>query len=232
MRGVPTAGRPDGRARPRLLQNRTARITRGTLHIGYHRGVAGTDISDPPSAGTVLVVGWPARPLWRGVVVVAIVAVSLGFGVAAWRLEKHYSDLAGSEDLGWLGTALANGSSLRTAWVGWAAAALFGYSTLRVLRGRPEPPSVGAVASVSAIRGSLRRELELVRGALTAVGALAALDLGRALVFVIAAVSGNALARDRVGWVLVEAAGLVVATAVLAVWCAAFRQQCRDLGAL
>jgi hypothetical protein len=168
----------------------------------------------------------------RAFVVVAVVALALVSGGAALHLEEHYSDLAGSEELTWLGTALANGSSIRTAWVGWAAAVLFGYSTVRVLRGRPEPPRVGPGATVSAIRASLRRELNLVRMALTAVALVAALDVGRAVVFAIAALNGTALARDRIVWVLVEAAGLVVASAVLGVWCAAFRQQCRNLGAL
>ena len=202
------------------------------MRIGYHRGVAGTETSDDRSAGPALVVGWPRRPRLRGFVVVAVVALALVSGGAALRLEEHYSDLAGSEELNWLGTALANGSSIRTAWVGWAAAVLFGYSTVRVLRGRPEPPRVGAGASVSAMRASMRRELNLVRFALTAVGLVAALDVGRAVVFAIAALNGNALARDRIVWVLVEAAGLVAASAVLTVWCAAFRQQCRNLGAL
>jgi hypothetical protein len=195
--------------------------------------VAGSDALDAPSAGPSLMAGWPRQRPWRVVVAIAAAGAALGLGIAAWRLEAHYADLATTEDLNWLGTVLANGSSARTAWVGWAAALFFALSTVRVIRGRPEPPAgVDPSASVSTLRAALRRELNLVRCALTAVGLLTVFELGRASATATAAAGGNALARDRVGWVVVEAGGLVAATAVLAVWCAAFRRQCRDLGAL
>jgi hypothetical protein len=201
--------------------------------MGYDREVPGSDAPDAPSTGPALAAGWPRRWPWRALVAIAVAGAAAGVGIAAWRLEAHYAGLAATEDLNWLGTLLANGSSPRTAWVGWVAALLFGLSALRVVRGRPEPPAgMDASASVSAMRAGLRRELNLVRCALTVVGLLTALDLGRAAATAAAAAGGDALARDRVAWVLVEAAGLVAATALLALWCAAFRRQCRDLGAL
>lgn len=202
--------------------------------IGYDRAVSDSDRSRPAARAVPLIAGWPADPRARAVLIAAITAIAIGFGVVAIKAERHYADLAASgADLNPVATLIGDGSGARTAWIGWAAAVLFALSTLRVLRGNPEPPAgVDVSASVAAMRAALRRELDLVRRALTAVGLLCALEVGRAALFAAEAVRTPGLARDRLGWTVLEVGGLVAATAVLALWCAGFRRQCRDLGAL
>lgn len=162
-------------------------------------------------------------------------ALAAGVGVASLLLQGHEAEAeAAGADLSLLGRLAADGSTARTAWVGWAAALAFGVSTVRVLRGPPEPPVARDPhrLSVGQMRAALRREHRVVAMAMRCVLAVALLDGGRALVYGAAAVGGSAVATGSVAAVVVEAAGLVAAAAVLAVWVRAFRRQLETLGAL
>jgi hypothetical protein len=57
-------------------------------------------------------------------------------------------------------------------------------------------------------------------------------DVARAARYLVAAVSGDAVARSSLIATLIEAAGLAVAAAVLAMWAGSFRQQLERVGAV
>lgn len=164
-------------------------------------------------------------------------AVALTGGYTILRLQVHY---VGKEDDGltlsrWT-QLLADGSGIRTSVGPWLAAVLFGLTARRVLTRAPEPPLGVAgepTATVGEMRRGLRRELHQMRWLLLVVAALAAIDLGRLTVdLAYTVVRHNSVARVQLGWTAIEASGLVVAAAALAVAVVGFRRQVRDLGAI
>ena len=176
-------------------------------------------------------------PRTQLVLVVALAVLACGWGVGMLVLQHRLVDmeLAG-RSFGGLASLFAGGSSRGTAWPGWAAAFFFVAAVLRIARGRPEPPAGrprgGGEWTVSGMRAALRREYRLVRVALGAVDLLAMFDLGRAAVYVVASLTGDALARSDVVTVCVEAAGLVAAAVALTAWVLIFRRQLETWGAL
>ena len=177
--------------------------------------------------------GWPAARWPRALAIAVITAVSFGVGVGSLLLQRHYADAAGGgADLGRFTQLLADGSGPRTAWEGWTAAVLITISTLRVRRGSIEPPRRTVGQGVAGLRAALRREYDAVRGCLSVVAVLGAIDGARLLVYAGAAVTGSQLARDNLGWILVEAAGLWAAAASLLWWTLSFRERLRQVSAL
>jgi hypothetical protein len=163
-------------------------------------------------------------------VVVAAGCVALG----AWSLtvQHHYAGLNGG---GRVATLLARGSSAATAWEGWAAAAFFLVALIRLRRGAPEPPAGRTPVeelTLQQLRGGLVREYTVVRIGLVVLCVVSLVDAARAARYLVAAVSGDALARTALPATLVEAAGLVAATVVLGVWAGSFREQLVRMGAL
>jgi hypothetical protein len=153
-------------------------------------------------------------------------------GVQSLAIQHHFAEQQGG---GRLATLLAQGSSVATAWEGWAAALFFLVALTRLRRGAPEPPAGRTpVEDLTAgqLRAGLVREYSVVRAALVILCVVALVEATRAARYVIAAVSGDALARASLAATLVEAAGLVVATAVLVLWAAGFRHQLDRVGAL
>jgi hypothetical protein len=177
--------------------------------------------------------GWPVTRWPRALAIALIAAVSCGIGVGSLLLQRHYADAAaGGADLGRLTQLLADGSGPRTSWEGWTAAVLIAFSTLRVRRGSIEPPRRTAGRGVAGMRAALRREYDAVRGCLSVVAVLGAIDGARLLVYAGAALTGSQLARDDLGWILVEAAGLWAAAAALLWWTVSFRERLRQVSAL
>jgi hypothetical protein len=167
--------------------------------------------------------------------VIAPLVVGVGCIVlGAWSLavQHHFAAETGG---GRMATLLAHGSSVATAWEGWAAAVFFLVALLRLRRGAPEPPAGRTPVeelSLGQLRAGLRREYTAVRVALVILGAVSLVDAARASRYVVAAASGDALARSSLLATVVEACGLVVATVVLALWAATFRRQLDRVGAL
>jgi hypothetical protein len=177
--------------------------------------------------------GWPSGRWPRVLAIALIAAVSFGVGVGSLLLQRHYADAAGGgADLGRFTQLVADGSGPRTSWEGWTAAVLIAISTLRVRRGSIEPPRQRAGQGVAGMRAALRREYDAVRGCLSVVAVLGAIDAARLLVYVGAAITGSQLARDNLGWNLVEASGLWAAAASLLWWTVSFRERLRQVSAL
>jgi hypothetical protein len=176
-------------------------------------------------------------PGWkRASTAVGVAAAAVAWGIVSLRLQEHFSaEVQAGADLNPLAQLLADGSSARTAWIGWAAAGLFQLAVVRLWIGPPEPPvgrPDGRRWTATEMRASLRTEHSVVRSALVAVGSLAAIDAGRALVYVVASARGFSVARETLGATLVEAAGLGAATAILALWRWRFGQMLQRWGAL
>ena len=175
--------------------------------------------------------GRGVRLLWLAAVLVVAGAV----GIATLALQRHFAgEQSAGADLGVVSSVLADGSSARTAWPGWLAAFLFLLSLLRLTRGRPEPPAGHEPQggwTATAMRRALLREYASVRLALVIVAFVAAVDAGRAAVYSVAAIGGDAVARGSLGGVLVEAGGLVAAAAALAVWAWLFARRLTTWGA-
>jgi hypothetical protein len=193
-------------------------------------------LTGPPAAAHAepsVFQGWPAARWPRALTIALITAASFGIGVGSLLLQRHYADAAaGGADLGRVTQLLADGSGPRTAWEGWTAAVFIAVSTLRVRRGPIEPPRRTAGQGVVGMRAGLRREYDAVRGCLSAVAVLAAVDAARLLVYIGAALTGSQLARDNLGWILIEAAGLWAAAASLLWWTVSFRERLRQVSAL
>ncbi len=168
----------------------------------------------------------------RALVVVAVAAAAGVAGDALYRLEAHLDvqRVAGAS-LNPVQNLLANGSSIRTAWVGWLAALFFIAAALRVRRG-PLEPAAGRASlerlNATQLRSGLRREYLLVRLLLVAVALVAAVDCARACAIAIAAARLDA----SVAWAVAEAAGLVAAGAALALWAWWFGADLRRLAAI
>lgn len=176
------------------------------------------------------------HPVGRVIVVWALAVLAVGAGVGTLLAQRRFSaELSSGADLNVVATLLGDGSSPRTAWPGWVAAAFFGAAVLRLWRGRPEPPAgrpPGGRWTVADIRSALRREFAVVRTAIIAVGLVALLDAARAAVYVVAAVTGDHVAQSTVVATLVEAAGLVAAASVLTLWGVLFARLLERWGAL
>jgi hypothetical protein len=170
---------------------------------------------------------------------VAVAVVAAACGVAGTLLVRLHQTLAGQlaahMALNPLQTLIATGSSLRTLWPGWVAALCFAAAVVRLRRGATEPPP-GRTAvehqTLSQLRGGLRREYRVVRGALLVVCVLAAVDVARTFASGIAVQAGDAQIATTMPATVAEALGYVAAAAVLAVWARAFGAEVRRLGAL
>jgi hypothetical protein len=165
------------------------------------------------------------------------VPLVLGAGCAAlgaWSLsiQHRYASQGGGGRVAWL---LAHGSSAATAWEGWAAAVFFLVALLRLRRGAPEPPAGRTPVeelTLAQLRSGLVREYTVVRVALVILGAVSLTDAARAARYLVAAASGDALARTALAATVVEACGLLVAAIVLGLWAVSFREQLGRVGAL
>jgi len=176
------------------------------------------------------------RPVWRVLILWALAIAAVGVGIAALAGQRHFAaELSSGADLNVVATLLGDGSSPRTAWPGWLAAAFFGLALLRLWRGRPEPPAgrpPGGRWTAADIRSALRREFGAVRAAIIVLALVALVDFARALVYGVAAVSGDATARGSVMATVVEAVGLVVAAVMLTLWGVVFAGLLERWGAL
>ena len=186
---------------------------------------AHTNPSPPPAPGT---------PLWRRALLIALAAATAaGFGLLTLWLQEHYAaDQARGDTLNPITGLLADGSGVRTVWIGYAAALLFIGAVLRLVLGPEEPPVGGSEQTVTAMRAAFRAEYQLIRRAQIAVLGVALLDVGRTGVYLVAGATGHQVARDDVGWVAAEALGLVVSAAGLRLWVVLFRRQLDRVGAL
>lgn len=170
-------------------------------------------------------------PLVRVLIGLVTVVVCALFAQAALLVQHHFA----ASDGGRIARFLARGPTAATEWTGWGAAVFFGVAVIRLRRGAPEPPAGRAPVesmTLPEIRAGLLREYTVVRAGLVALGIAAALDAARAVRYVLAAAAGDALAGASEMGTGVEAAGLVVATVVLALWAFSFRAQLHRLGAL
>jgi hypothetical protein len=176
------------------------------------------------------------HPGQRMVVLWVLVAAAVGIGVATLAGQRHFAaELSSGADLNVIATLLGDGSSPRTAWPGWLAAVFFSLALLRLWRGRPEPPAGRPPSgrwTAADIRSALRREYAAVRTAIIVLGLVALVDGGRALVYGVAAASGDAIARGSVVATVVEAVGLVVAAVMLTLWGVVFARLLERWGAL
>jgi hypothetical protein len=167
--------------------------------------------------------------------IVIIVGIAAGAaGDALLRLEQHLAvQRATGAALNPLENLLASGSSVRTAWVGWVAALFYVVAIVRLRRG-PIEPSVGRLPverqTATQLRAGLRREYALVRVLLVAVTLITAVDVARAVALVIAARSMGQ--SPTLVATVVEAAGLVAASLMLAAWAWLFGADLRRLGAM
>jgi hypothetical protein len=168
----------------------------------------------------------------RAVVPLILAAACVVLGVEALAIQHHYAALTGG---GRLASLLAQGSTAATAWEGWAAALFFLVALLRLRREAPEPPAGRTPLedlTAGQMRAGLVREYTVVRVGLCVLGAVALTDSARAARYLVAAASGDTVARTSLVPTVVEAAGLVVAAAVLAMWAGSFRRQLERVGAL
>lgn len=161
-------------------------------------------------------------------VCVACVAV----GVASLGIQQHFAaQVANSR----FAAFLAHGSSAATAWAGWAAALFFLVALLRLRRDAPEPPAGRTpIEQLTAgqMRAGLVREYTVVRAGLVILCAISVIETARAARYIVAAAAGDAVARGSLAATLIEAAGLIAATAVLTLWAGSFRAQLDRVGAL
>jgi hypothetical protein len=171
-------------------------------------------------------------PVLRIGVPLALGAACIGFGAWSLSIQHHFAAQAGG---GRVATLLAKGSSIATAWEGWAAAIFFVVALVRLQRGAPEPPAGRTPVeelTLAQLRAGLLREYTVVRVGLVILGAVSLIDLARASRYVVAAATGDSLARTSLAATLVEACGLVVAAVVLGLWAATFREQLDRVGAI
>ncbi|HWF57060.1 MAG TPA: hypothetical protein VG520_01755 [Candidatus Dormibacteraeota bacterium] len=168
----------------------------------------------------------------RVLVPLLLIAACVVLGVESLAIQHHY---AGSTGGGRVAALLAQGSTAATAWEGWAAALFFLVALLRLRRGAPEPPAGRTPIedlSAAQMRAGLLREYTVVRVGLTVLVAVAVTDAARAARYLMAAASGDALARGSLLATVVEAAGVVVAAAILGMWAGSFRGQLERVGAV
>jgi hypothetical protein len=179
----------------------------------------------------LLFVRRPWQPV-RLIAVLLVIAGCFAFGAAALDIQAHF---AAHPSAGRWETFLARGSSALTACTGWAAAAFFLIALLRLRRGTPEPPAGRTPVeelSATQLRAGLVREYIVVRICLCVLVVITLVDAARGARYAIAAISGDGTARGSLVATLIEAAGFVVATAVLSLWALSFRRQLVRMGAL
>ncbi len=170
-------------------------------------------------------------PLRVGLVILAG-AGSLALGVWLLTVQHHFAAEGGG---GRVAILLGRGSSIATAWEGWVAAAFFLVALIRLRRGAPEPPAGRTpVEELTAgqLRAGLVREYTIVRVGLVVLCVVSLVDASRAARYLVAALTGDHLARASLAATLVEACGLVAATVVLGLWAGTFRKQLERIGAL
>jgi hypothetical protein len=176
------------------------------------------------------------HPVQRMALLWLVASGAVGIGVAALAGQRHFAaELSSGADLNVVETLLGDGSSPRTAWPGWLAAAFFGLALLRLWRGRPEPPAgrpPGGRWTAADIRSALRREYAAVRTAIIVLAVVALVDGARAAVYGVAAASGDAVAQGSVLPTVVEATGLVAAAVMLTLWGLLFARLLERWGAL
>jgi hypothetical protein len=168
----------------------------------------------------------------RVIVPLVLCVVCALLGVESLAIQHHY---AGQPGGGRLATLLGHGSSALTAWEGWVAALFFLVALLRLRRNAPEPPAGRTPIedlTTGQLRAGLVREYTVVRVILVILTTVAVTDASRAARYTVAAASGDALASASLGATLVEAAGLLLAAAVLTLWAESFRRQLVRIGAL
>ncbi|MGH7723725.1 MAG: hypothetical protein ACRENL_13010 [Candidatus Dormibacteria bacterium] len=161
-----------------------------------------------------------------------LAAACVALGVTSLAIQHHYAGQAGG---GRLAGLLAQGSTAATAWAGWVAALFFLAALRRLRRGAPEPPAGRTPVedlTLAQLRAGLVREYTVVRIVLVILVAVALADAARAARYVVAAASGDALARGALPATVIEAVGLGVAAVVLALWAGTFHEQLDRLGAL
>lgn len=169
----------------------------------------------------------------RAVAAVLLGAAGLGLGGISLALQDHFlAEQRAGASLNPVAGLLADGSGIRTVWVGYAAAVLFATAVLRLRLGPEEPPLGRPRDSAAQMRTALRAEYRVIRAALVGVAVVAALDLGRAAVYAVAAGVGRQAARDDVGWVVAEAIGIALAALTLRLWLVLFGRQLDRVGAL
>lgn len=153
-------------------------------------------------------------------------------GALSLNAQQRFADAVGT---GTVPTLLGTGSTALTAWEGWAAAVLFALALLRLRRGAPEPPAgrgdIGAM-SLTQMRAGLRREYAAARVVFTVLVLASLVEAARSVRYVLAAVTGDAVASSAVAATLTEALGVIAATAVLAAWVVAYGRQLEQVGAL
>lgn len=176
----------------------------------------------------------PARRRTPASVAVAVFAAvaCVVLGAISLTIQQHF---AGLPPNGRLVVLLRNGSTTATAWEGWAAAALFGWAVVRLRRGSPEPPAGRTPVeelTITQMRTGLLREYTAVRAGVVFLAAVSLVEAARSARYVVASLSGDALARGSLGPTILESAGLMAATAVLVLWAAAFRGELERVGAL
>ncbi len=167
--------------------------------------------------------------------IVAAVGVAVAWGFVA--LGLHLRELAlRAQDLPLnpVANLFADGSSARTLWPGWVAAAIFALSALRQRHAPLEPPAGSRVSTrgVAGLRAGLRREYVAARCVLVALALLALGDAARLAVSGAARLLGVKDAGGDILWEGLEFAGLVAACLALATWVAGFHTQLDRLGAL
>lgn len=175
------------------------------------------------------------RVAWLALAVLEA-AAGIGWGVLSLLLQQRLTaHLVSGHDLDPISRRLAAGSSGATAWPGYAAAVLFAAAAVRVRLGRPEPP-VGrprrGTWTAAEMRARLRSEYRWVRRCSRIVAAVAAVDAGRTLVYLVAALRGVTVARSSLGATAAEAGGLILAALALQTWLHGFRLQLERWGAL
>ncbi len=187
----------------------------------------------PPLPELFLIASLPL-PVRAGLTLLAMV-LAVGWGFAALALHQiELSQRSAGHPLNPIANLLASGSSVLTAWPGWAATLLFGVSGLRLRRGALEPPGGrrSSPRSAASLRSGLRREYRWARSVLLAVSLLALADVARVGVSWVAWLTGMSTAGDGLGWAAVEAAGLVAASVALIGWLLGFRRQLLRVGAI
>jgi hypothetical protein len=182
-------------------------------------------------AAELLLVHRLPTPL-RVIVPLTLGAACMALGVLSLDIQHHYAEQVGG---GRLATLLGQGSTVATAWEGWAAALFFLAALIRLRRGGPEPPAGRTpIEDLTAgqLRAGLVREYTIVRVGLVILSAVSLGDAARAARYIVAAASGDDLARGSLGATLIQACGLAVAAVVLALWAGSFRAQLDRVGAL
>lgn len=172
------------------------------------------------------------HPIARIIVTLVVAVACAGAGAASLAVQHHFAAQAGG---GRLTALLAGGSSVATAWEGWAAAIFFFVAVRRLRDGATEPPAGRAPVeqlTLKQLRAGLHREYTVVRVGLVILCAVATADASRAARYIVAAAVGDVLARASLAATVAEAAGLLAAAAMLAVWAASFRGQLDRIGAL